>query len=62
MQLTSHAQMLGACVDLLKCHAPFYVRVVEWKSVVTDRQKGSAAEVDLDRDNDDVTWVMAEMF
>ena len=47
MQLTSHAQMLGACVDLLKCHAPFYVRVVEWKSVVIDRQKGSAAEVDL---------------
>ena len=42
MQRISHAQLPGACVQLLKCHAPFSVGVMEWKSAATDGQKSSA--------------------
>ena len=32
----------GACVELLKCHAPFSVGVMEWKSAATYEQKSSS--------------------
>ena len=40
LQLTSYSQMLGPCVQLLKCHSPFSVGVMELKIAVTDQQKG----------------------
>ena len=47
MQRISHAQLPGECVQLLKCHAPFSVGVIEWKSAATDGQKKvSATEED----------------
>ena len=55
MQRTSHAQLPGACVELLKCHAPFSVGVMEWKSAATYGQKKfSATEEDVNSDSDDV--------
>ena len=42
MQRASHAQLPDACVELLKCNAPFSVGVMEWKSAATYGQKSSA--------------------
>ena len=42
VQRTSHAQLPGAFVELLKWHAPLSVGVMEWKSAATYGQKSSA--------------------